>query len=113
MKKIVFVSFRGELACFQHVLLNVWDYHQRGYETALVMEGESTERLGDIVFSPKAKLWQQIKDTGLVTAVCKACAAQMGTLDEAERQGLPVDSSLFGHAALEPFTRNGWEIVVI
>src|SRR5690554_5322466 len=112
MKKIAIVSFKGEMPCFVHALLNVWNYHERGYETALIIEGASTKQLLDIANSPKGELWEKIKAAGLVKSVCKACAAQMGSLEEAERQGLPIDAALSGHSDLEPFTKAGYEIIL-
>ncbi len=112
MKKMAIVSFQGNLSCFVHALLNVWDYHEKGYDTALIIEGQSCERVKDIGDSPQAALWQQIKDAGLVKAVCKACAANVGALAAAEEQQLPIDSTLSGHAALEPYSREGFEIVL-
>lgn len=112
MKKIAVVSFTGEMPCFVHALLNVWNYHQRGYETALIIEGASAARLADIGGSPQAGLWEKVKGAGLVKSVCKACAAQMGTLDAAESQGLPIDAALSGHSDLEAFTARGFEIIL-
>jgi hypothetical protein len=112
MKKIAIVSFRGEMPCFVHALLNVWNYHERGYEVALVIEGASAARIGDIADSPQAKLWEKIRSAGLIRSVCKACAAQMGTLAEAEAQGLPIDAALSGHSDLEVFSAAGFEIIL-
>ena len=50
--------------------------------------------------------------TGLDPPVGKACAAQMGTLQEAEAQGLPIDAALSGHSDLEVFTAQGFEIIL-
>lgn len=111
-KKIAIVSFQGEMPCFMHALLNVWNYHERGYEVALIIEGASTARLADITKVPQAKLWEKIKETGLVRSVCKACAVQMNTLQEAEAQGLPIDGALSGHSDLEIFTAQGYEIIL-
>lgn len=112
MKRIAIVSFQGEMPCFVHALLNVWNYHERGYEVALIVEGASTARIADIQNAPQGKLWEKIREAGLVKSVCKACAAQMGTLAEAERQGLPIDAALSGHSDLEVFTAAGYEIVL-
>ncbi len=112
MKKIAIVSFTGEMPCFVHVLLNVWNYHERGYEAALIIEGASAARLADIGSTPQAGLWEKIKQAGLVKSVCKACAAQMGTLDLAEGQGLPIDAALAGHSDLEAFTAQGFQIIL-
>jgi hypothetical protein len=112
VRKIAIVSFQGEMPCFIHALLNVWNYHERGYEAALIIEGASTKLLSTIANSPQGKLWQRIKEAGLVKSVCKACAIQMGSLAAAEQQGLPIDSALSGHSDLEPFTREGYEIIL-
>ncbi len=112
MRKIAIVSFTGEMPCFVHALLNVWNYHERGYETALIIEGASAARLAEIGASPQAGLWEKIKQAGLVKSVCKACAAQMGTLGDAENQGLPIDAALSGHSDLEVFTAQGYQIIL-
>ncbi|NLL43274.1 MAG: cytoplasmic protein [Firmicutes bacterium] len=112
MKKIAIVSFRGEMPCFVHALLNVWNYHERGYEVALIVEGASAARIEDIASSPQGGLWKKIREAGLIRSVCKACAAQMGTLSEAEAQGLPIDAALSGHSDLEVFTAAGFEIIL-
>lgn len=112
MKKIAIVSFKGEIPCFAHALLNVWNYHEKGYEVALIVEGESTARISDIIQTPQGKLWEKIRDAGLIRSVCKACAAMMGSLDEAETQGLPIDAALSGHSDLEVFTAQGFEIIL-
>nr|NLJ03759.1 cytoplasmic protein [Bacillota bacterium] len=62
--------------------------------------------------SPQGGLWRKIKEAGLIRSVCKACAAQMGTLAEAEAQGLPIDAGLSGHSDLEVFTAQGFEIIL-
>ena len=112
MKQIAIVSFQGEMPCFVHALLNTWNYHVKGYEVALIVEGASTARLADIAKSPQAGLWEKIRGQGLIKSVCKACAAQMGTLQEAEAQGLAIDAALSGHSDLEAFTAQGFEIIL-
>lgn len=112
MKKIAIVSFNGEMSCFVHALLNVWNYHEKGYEVALIVEGASTARLSDITKSPQAPLWEKIVQAGLVRSVCKACAAQLGSLEAAQEQGLPIDAALSGHSDLEVFTKQGFEIIL-
>ena len=40
MKKIVLVTYNPELMCFGHVLLYALDFHKKGYEVKVVIEGE-------------------------------------------------------------------------
>jgi hypothetical protein len=112
MTKIAIVSFVGEMSCFVHALLNLWNYHEKGYEARLVIEGASTARILDIGTFPKGELWEKIKRADLVHSVCKACAAQMGVLQEAEKQGLRIDAVLSGHSDLEPLTKQGYQIIL-
>ena len=100
------------MSCFVHALLNVRNYHEQGYEVALIIEGASTARLADIEKSAQAKLWQDIRHAGLIRSVCKACAAQTKTLEIAKAQDLPIDSALSGHSDLEVFTAEGYELVI-
>lgn len=112
MNKIAIVSFQGEMPCFAHALLNVWNYHERGYEVAFIVEGASCARISDIATTPQAKLWEKIREAGLIRSVCKACSVQMGSLAAAEAQGLPIDSALSGHSDLEVFTAQGYELII-
>ena len=43
MKKIAIVSFEGEMMCFVHALLNIWDYHEKGYEVASLWRASTAE----------------------------------------------------------------------
>ena len=96
MRKIAIVSFQGDMSCFVHALLNLWNYHERGYETALIVEGASTKLLPDIPNSPKGELWKKIREAGLIKSVCKACAAQMGTLEEPKGKDCPSTRLFLG-----------------
>ena len=91
MKKIAIVSFKGEMPCFVHALLNVWNYPERGYETALIVEGASA-RLADIGASPRPSCGRRSRPLGWLNRSVRR-AAQMGTLEEV-KQGLLIDAAL-------------------
>ena len=112
MKKIAIVAFKGEMPCFVHALLNLWNYHMKGYETKLIIEGMATERILDMEESSKKELWKSIKAANLISSVCMACSVQTNSLEAAKNQGLPIDNSLSGHSDLEPFTQSGYEIII-
>ena len=61
MRKIAIVSFQGEMPCFVHALLNVWNYYERGYDSALIIEGASTKLLGQIRTPPKASFGRRLR----------------------------------------------------
>ena len=41
MEKVVFFAFKGDLMCFQHILLNALDLNEKGIEAKIVIEGEA------------------------------------------------------------------------
>ncbi len=112
-KKLALFAFNGEPMCFVHVLLNALDMQSRGYDVKLIIEGSAT-RLVKLLAEPDApfaELYQKVKDAGLVDAVCRACAAKMGTLQDAESQNLPLVSDMSGHPSIARYMEEGYEIM--
>jgi hypothetical protein len=58
MKKVLLCAFNGEVMCFVHVLLNALDFAERGYETAVVVEGSAVKAVVELA-SPdhSSPLW--------------------------------------------------------
>jgi hypothetical protein len=113
MKKIALFVFNGDPMCFIHVLLNVLDMHERGYEGKIVVEGEATKLIPELAKenNPMHKLWEKVKAAGLVDGVCKACSNKMGTLDLAKDQGLTILDDMTGHPSMALYRNDGFEIV--
>ena len=114
MKKVALFAFNDEPMCFTHVLLNVLDMSERGDDIKLVMEGEATKLLPGLANQGTAfsKMWEKIKDQGLVAGVCKACSTNMGTAESAQQQGLPLLDDMSGHPSFAGFMEQGYEILV-
>ncbi len=113
--KVAFVAFEGETMCFVHVLLNALDMAEKGHDVKVVFEGAATKQIAELADAsqPFAKLYAQVKEKGLVTAVCKACAAKMGSLDAAEAQGLPISAAMSGHPPLAEYIEAGYQIITL
>jgi len=111
--KIVLLAFEGETMCFVHVLLNALDLADKEHEVAVIIEGAATKLVAELAdpAKPFAKLYAQVKERGLVKAVCKACSAKMGALEAAQEQGLPIVGDMQGHPALEPWLLEGYQII--
>ncbi len=111
--KLALVAFEGDAMCFVHVLLNALDMDDKGHDVAVIIEGAATKLIVDLAdpAKPFAKLFADLKERGLVKAVCKACAAKMGALDAAKDQGLPIVGDMNGHPALEPWLADGYQII--
>lgn len=111
--KVVLVAFNGELTCFVHVLLNALDMVRRGYEVKVVIEGAATQLLRQLPDDtvPISKLYNEVREKGLIDCVCQACAAKMESLDAAKAQGLPLCNEMAGHPSLAHYIELGYKII--
>jgi hypothetical protein len=111
--KIVLLAFEGETMCFVHVLLNALDLAEKDHDVAVIIEGAATQLIAELAdpSKPFAKLYAEVKERGLVKAVCKACASKMGALDAAKEQELPIVGDMKGHPALEPWLTQGYQVI--
>lgn len=105
----VLVAFQGEPMCFVHVLLYALDLEERGQPVSLIIEGAATKLVKELndPEKPFAKLYQQVRDAGLIECVCEACSAKMGALESAKEQMLPINGELKGHPSLARFIEAG------
>ena len=113
MNKIALLAYNGELTCFAHVLLYALDFEKKGYEVKVVIEGAATSLIAELAKddAPFANLYRQLREKKLLTCICKACSQKMGTLAEAEKQGLKIVGDMQGHPSIENFVRDGFQII--
>ncbi len=115
MSKSVIFAFRGEPFCFVHALLNALDLHQKGLGGGIVIEGEATKLLPEVV--DKANFlhpfYTEVKDKGLIEGVCMACSTKMGTRDVAEAEGLSLLKDMKGHPSMAAYIEKGYSIIVL
>jgi hypothetical protein len=73
----------------------------------VVIEGAATQLLPQLAKegAPFAPLYEELREKNLLSCVCKACCQKMGTLAEAERQGLKIIGDMQGHPSIEGFLR--------
>ncbi len=112
MSKYALYAFNGEPMCFMHVMLYALDFHARGEEVKIVMEGSATRLIGELADPavPFAALYREIREKSLIGAVCQACSNKMGTLDAAREQGLNIDGSLKGHPSMAADLQAGYQV---
>ena len=113
MQKVALVAFNGETMCFAHALLNALDMHSRNYDVKLIIEGSAARQVLDLSVPgvPFADLYAKVKAAGLITAVCRACASKMGSLEAAEAQSLPLVGEMSGHPPLAEWVQGGYQII--
>jgi len=113
MNKFALFVFNGDPMCFIHVLLNALDMKEKGYDGKIVIEGSATKLLPDLdrPDNPLHKLWEKVKEAGLVDGVCKACSNKLGTLEAAKEQGLTLLDEMSGHPSMARYRDEGFEII--
>jgi hypothetical protein len=113
MKKIALLAYNGELICFAHVMLYALDFHAKGHEVKVVLEGAATRLITELAQpgKPFANLYSQLREKGLLSCICRACSQKMGTLEEAERQGLEIVGDMQGHPSIAGLVEEGFEIL--
>ncbi len=112
-KKYCLFAFNGEMMCFVHVLLNALDLHGKGYEVKMVLEGSTTKLIADFEKkdTPFRKMYLECIEKGLLDCVCRACSYQMGTLELAQKNNLPLCDDMNGHPSMERYLKQGYEII--
>lgn len=113
MKKIALVTYNPDMMCFSHVLLYALDFNEKGYDVKVVIEGGAVTLVSAFLKpdAPFAEMFAKVKDAGLIDCVCKACAAKLGSLEDAEKQGLNVAGTMMGHPSLESYIERGYQII--
>jgi hypothetical protein len=112
-KKAALFVFNGDPMCFIHVLLNSLDLAEKGYTVKLVVEGSATQLVPGLeeTANPQHRLWQQVKEQGLVEGACKACANKTGVVTACEQQGLRLLDGMNGHPAMADYLDQGYELI--
>ncbi len=112
-EKFALFAFNGDPMCFIHVVLNALDFDKRGFEVKVIVEGSATKLVGQFENkeNPFYKLYQELKDSGLIDCFCKACCNKMGSLDEVEKLGFPLCDELMGHPSMASYIKKGFTII--
>ena len=113
MKKVVLVTYNPELMCFGHVLLYALDFQEKGYDTKVIVEGGAVRLISALQDpnTPFYALYEKVKANGLIECVCRACSAKLGSLEDAEAQGLRVYGDLMGHPSIELYLDQGYQLI--
>lgn len=100
--------------CFVHVLLNALHMRSQNYDVTVVIEGSATKLIKQFhedSNTPYYGLYKKVKEAGLISAVCKACATKMGSLDAAVKEKLPIVGDMNDHPAMATYIEKGYKII--
>jgi hypothetical protein len=113
---MLFVVFTSDSCRRNHAFMWAIDLARHGHEVRVLLEGEGTgclrEREGRF-----GELFEEARGLGLIAGACEkasaGCKEESRSVTEiAKELGLPLIGTLGGHASVEPFVRDGFEMVV-
>lgn len=111
MEKILFYVMEGEKMCFNHVMLNADSLLEAGKEVKIIFEGKSV-KLPKVLEEEKNPLYKKLLDSGVVVGVCKAYSKILGVYEDNEKLGLKLLDDMKGHAGMEKYVSEGYQVLV-
>ena len=105
--------FNGDPMCFIHVLLNGINLADSGYDVKIIIEGSATKLVPGLsqTGNPQHRLWETVKEKGLVDGACKACCVKTGALDACKEQGLKLLDDMSGHPSISAYLDRGYQVI--
>lgn len=124
-RKLLFLVFTDEPCKSTHAFWYALDLHRHGHRVTIVLEGPGTAclaRAADPAEKEFADLVAQVREAGLLAGVCATAARGCGNpgagdaaaptnADRARQAGIPLLGGMNGHAAIDGFVAEGYEIV--
>ena len=110
--KIAYFAFNGKAMCFQHLLLNTLDLHQKSHKVKLIIEGEAVKLMQEMVES-KNPVFAKVRELGLIDCICKACSAKLGVLEYNQTLGIPINGDMNGHPPMEVYLKDDYQIITL
>lgn len=121
-RKILFVLFADDECRQAHAFWYALELNRHGHDTRLILEGGAT-RLLEELDHPESSLGSLLRETqaaGLLVGSCHRASVGCGSTEAssdavlaAKAHGIALLADMGGHAAIEPYVRDGYEIVVI
>lgn len=114
-RKLLFVVFTNETCRRNHAFLYAIDLARHGHNVKLILEGEAVQSLRERE-GRFGELFEEARALGLLVGACKTASSgcsdpSRDVTDLARGIGLPFIDTLDGHAGIEPFVGEGYEIV--
>ena len=113
---VIFLLTGPEAPCrLVHTFIWALDVVGQGGEAKIVLEGSAPGWLLELPDPDHAqhRLYQKVKDQGLIDAVCKACAIQAQALEAVTEENLRLVHDASGHVSLVPYAEGGYRIVML
>jgi predicted peroxiredoxin len=120
-RKLLFVLFAEDVCRQLHTFMYALDLHRKGYQAKVIVEGMATRLLADLEKAPPRlqKAVAEAKAAGLIAGACLQASTGCGSpedrdvVDAIKARGVAFLSDLDNHAGIEPFLREGFEVIAI
>ena len=121
LAKILFIVFAKKVCRRNHAIRYALDLHKKGHTARIILEGPATWSLKELSdpHTEFTKLFTEALESGLVVGVCRAASSRRCSGNDcsdvtsiAAQKGIPLLDDACGHAGIEPFVRDGFQIVV-
>jgi hypothetical protein len=116
-RKFLLLVFSHEACRMNHACMYALDLERQGHQVRIILEGEAAQRLRNRQ-GRFGELFQAALEAGLIAGVCataaRGCATGDADRDVAElavSTGLPLLDQLDGHAGIQAYVRDGFELV--
>jgi len=114
-RKLLFVVFTNDACRRNHAFMYAIDLARHGHSIRLLLEGDATQSLRERE-GRFGELFEEARALGLLVGVCKMASSGCGdksrdVIDLARESGLPLIDTLDGHAGIESFVSEGYEVV--
>jgi hypothetical protein len=115
VRKLLFVVFTNDACRRNHAFLYAVDLARHGHVVRMILEGDATQSLRERDGRFGA-LFEEARALGLLAGLCKTATAGCKDASRdvtrlARELGLPLIDTLDGHAGIEPFVSEGYEVV--
>ncbi len=121
MRKHLFVVFTDDSCRQNHALMYALDLHAKGHHVRVLLEGTGTRAVAEMgkPDSQLGKMLREARELGVLVGACDrashGCASDdlsRNVAELAREQKVELIGDLQGHAGVERFVRDGYELVV-
>jgi len=119
-RKLLFLLFSDDGCRQAHALMYALELREKGHDVKLLLEGLATRMVSELGAegSRTGALLRQVRDAGILAGACERASSGCASDDPARKvadvaraHGVKLLSDLDGHPSIEPFVRQGYEIV--
>ena len=119
--KVLFVVFAKNACRRIHALRYALDLHQKGHVARIILEGRATCHIPEIAdpHSEFGRLLAQAASEGLVAGACRTASSRRCSDNDCRdvasltcSHSIKLLDDADGHASIEPFVRDGFQVIV-